>query len=76
MKTNFKTTKSIETNDIIIQGVEDSKKELSVEEFEAFIIKSGASGSFMIFISDKKSDEYCNTCKSREEVNTLVQIHS
>lgn len=57
MKTNFKTTKSIKTNDIIIQGIEDSKKELSAEEFEAFIIKSGASGSFMIFRSDKKSDE-------------------
>lgn len=25
---------------------------------------------------DKKWDKYCNTCKSREEVNTLVQIHS
>jgi len=30
---------------------------MSAEEFEEFVIKSGAAGSFMIFRSSKKDDE-------------------
>lgn len=36
---------------------ENENKELTQEEFEEFIIKSGASGSFMVFRSDKPEDE-------------------
>jgi hypothetical protein len=33
------------------------KKNLTAEEFEDFIKKSGAKGSFMIYRSEKKDDE-------------------
>ncbi len=52
MKTNFrkedKDYKPEETNE---------NKELTKEEFEEFMIQSGAKGSFMIYRSDKKDDE-------------------
>jgi len=35
----------------------DSKTEYTKEEFEEFILKTGAAGSFMVFRSDKKEDE-------------------
>ena len=54
MKTNFKVRKT----DIDKNSNENSNsKEITKEEFEDFIIKSGASGSFMVFRSDKKDDE-------------------
>lgn len=36
---------------------EEPKRNITQEEFEQFIIKSGAAGSFMVFRSDKKEDE-------------------
>ena len=40
-----------------ITNENENKKELSQSEFEEFIIKSGASGSFMVFRSDKPEEE-------------------
>ena len=55
MKTNFKkndkTEIKKESNEAPI------KKDLTKEEFEEFIIKSGAKGSFMVYRSDKKDEE-------------------
>ena len=53
MKSNFKPNKP--TND-------KSKKikksdEMTEEEFEEFVSKSGAAGTFMVFRSTKKDDE-------------------
>ena len=53
MKSNFKPKKS--TSD----KPKKSKKtdEMTEEEFEEFVSKSGAAGTFMIFRSTKKEDE-------------------
>jgi len=49
MKTNFReNTKPVAVN---------QNKEMSKEEFEEFVLNSGAKGSFMIYRSDKKDDE-------------------
>jgi|TARA_Y100001949_G_scaffold147262_1_gene131159 predicted ATP-grasp superfamily ATP-dependent carboligase len=53
MKTNFK--KSKEDTEILLPKTE--KKELTKEEFEEYISKSGAKGSFMVYRSTKKDDE-------------------
>ena len=53
MKTNFK--KSKEDAEILLPKTE--KKELTKEEFEEYISKSGAKGSFMVYRSTKKDDE-------------------
>jgi|TARA_B100001540_G_C15660337_1_gene575264 hypothetical protein len=55
MKTNFK--KNDETEIKKESNEEPIKKDLTKEEFEEFIIKSGAKGSFMVYRSDKKDDE-------------------
>jgi len=54
MKTNFRKdpNEKIEVN---IQSQET--KEFTKEEFEEFMIKSGAKGSFMIYRSENKDDE-------------------
>ena len=53
MKTNFKRSKQ-EKN----QNKDNSKKKpLTKKEFEEFIHKSGAKGSFMVYRSTKKDDE-------------------
>ena len=55
MKTNFrKNEKEIITEKT---NTENQKKNLSPEEFEKFIVDSGAKGSFMIYRSTKKDDE-------------------
>jgi len=54
MKTNFKVRKTdIDKN----SNTKPNSDEITTDEFEDFIIKSGASGSFMVFRSDKKDDE-------------------
>ena len=56
MKTNFKKIKSdsySDEDDILTEF----KRELSPEEFEEFIVKSGARGSFMIYRSKNTDDE-------------------
>ena len=58
MKTNFKksTTNSEKTEFAKYDNIDNSKN-LTPEEFEDFIVKSGAKGSFMIFRSKNKKDE-------------------
>jgi hypothetical protein len=55
MKSNFKSS----TNNYEAYKVkqEDNKKDLTKEEFEDYILKSGAKGSFMIYRSKNESDE-------------------
>jgi hypothetical protein len=53
LKTNFRTNKK----EIVKTDSLNEKKDLSPEEFEKFIIDSGAKGSFMVYRSTKKNDE-------------------
>jgi hypothetical protein len=55
LKTNFK---KISTDDCV-ERLENNeqKKDLTPEEFEEYIRKSGARGSFMIYRSEKKDEE-------------------
>lgn len=56
IRSNFKISKP---SKIQSEKKEEKKvaKEFSKSEFEEFMIKSGASGSFMVFRSDKKDSE-------------------
>ena len=56
MKANFKISKVTEIDKKIF-GESRSTKDLTQSEFEDFIIKSGAKGSFMVYRSNKKDDE-------------------
>jgi len=53
MKTNFRKNKN-DSEEIIEKN---QNKELTPEEFEEYVIKSGARGSFMIYRSKKKDEE-------------------
>jgi len=55
MKSNFRKDESVKTT--IDLNKEESQKEFSENEFEDFVVKSGAKGSFMIYRSDKEDDE-------------------
>jgi hypothetical protein len=57
IKANFKM--SNQKNDTAKPETETQKerKDLTTDEFEDFIVKSGAAGSFMIFRSEKKDEE-------------------
>lgn len=59
MKTNFKPKKSIEENIDYSNEKNNSEEEKTINqnEFEDFVSKSGAKGSFMIFRSKNKKDE-------------------
>lgn len=59
MKTNFKKSKKSLKKDLAINDnlTNDSNKELTQKEFEEFIIKSGAKGSFMVYRSEKEDEE-------------------
>ena len=59
MKANFNIKKNREADEStkVSEKSTESKKELTESEFEEFIVKSGAKGSFMIFRSGKKEDE-------------------
>ena len=54
MKTNFRKNEE-KTNEEKTEIT--NQKDLSPEEFEKFIISSGAKGSFMVYRSPKKDDE-------------------
>jgi len=56
MKTNFKKIKSDSYSDKISE-VKEFKRELTPEEFEEFVVNSGARGSFMIYRSKNKDEE-------------------
>ena len=54
LKTNFRENKkSVKNEDVSL----NEQKDLTPEEFEKFIISSGAKGSFMVYRSPKKDDE-------------------
>ncbi|QDI88787.1 hypothetical protein Nisw_04250 [Candidatus Nitrosopumilus sp. SW] len=58
MKANFKIEKNNDSENKINQPDDSSSnKEITEEEFEDFIVKAGAAGSFMVFRSSKKDDE-------------------
>ena len=56
MKANFKLAKSNipEKNN---EPDLNAKDDLTEEEFEDFMVKSGAAGSFMVFRSDKSKED-------------------
>ena len=54
IKANFKISKNTEYGN---KDNSNNEKDLTKSEFEDFIVKSGAAGSFMIFRSDKKDEE-------------------
>lgn len=56
MKANFRLSKNhSDTN--VTHAQKEKESPITPEEFEEFVIKSGATGSFMVFRSDKKEDE-------------------
>jgi len=59
MKSNFKKEKKEDPDNLTkyAEIKDDATKDLTAEEFEDFIIKSGAKGSFMVYRSKKKDDE-------------------
>lgn len=54
MKTNFKKKSTISSKN---NSKVNEKRNLTQEEFEDYIKKSGAKGSFMIYRSTKKDEE-------------------
>jgi len=54
VKTNFKISKN---NNDKNQEKKENQQNLTKEEFEDYVVKTGAVGSFMIFRSKKKDDE-------------------
>jgi len=58
LKSNFTHNDKRKNNDFDkSENTEIQQKNLTKEEFEDFIVKSGAAGSFMVFRSNKKDDE-------------------
>tara|TARA_B100001750_G_C15011849_1_gene352628 strand:+ start:288 stop:482 length:195 start_codon:yes stop_codon:yes gene_type:complete len=58
MKTNFKKTEpDVHKKYPEYNEVKNESSELTQEEFEEFIVKSGAKGSFMVYRTDKKDQE-------------------
>ena len=57
MKTNFQKNKDSSSEIKDKDENNSEKKDLTQEEFEEYITKSGAKGSFMIYRSAKKEDE-------------------
>ena len=58
MKTNFKKTETDQYKKYSeYHEVKQESSELTQEEFEEFIVKSGAKGSFMVYRTDKKDQE-------------------
>ena len=56
MKSNFKDNYK-DKKPTAISEIYEQKGDMTDEEFEKFIIESGARGSFMIYRSQKKHDE-------------------
>ena len=56
LKTNFRKSESEKKSASSIDN-EHPKKDLTQEEFEEYISKTGAKGSFMVYRSEKKDDE-------------------
>ena len=57
IKANFKLSISSSNEEKQDKEVKSKKEDLTQKEFEEFMVKSGAAGSFMVFRSaDKKSE--------------------
>lgn len=56
MKTNFRKPEDNSTHHNDAE-TDSNQKNLTKEEFEEFISKSGAKGSFMVYRSSKKDEE-------------------
>ncbi len=57
MKTNFKPTKIVKHDNNQKAPKSGDKKDFTREEFDDYILKSGALGSYMIYRSENKKDE-------------------
>jgi len=59
LKTNFKKPKKSDErkSEENTPSNENSSKDITQQEFEEFIIKSGAKGSFMVYRSKKEDEE-------------------
>jgi hypothetical protein len=59
IKANFKLSKEVKPDESEkLDSINaESKRDITQAEFEDYIIKSGASGSFMVFRSQKPEDE-------------------
>jgi hypothetical protein len=57
VKANFSIKKNIDLDNSSSDVQSSNNKEITEEEFEDFIVKAGAAGSFMVFRSSKKEDE-------------------
>ena len=57
MKTNFKKIQSPDNKETLEKPDLETEKELSQEEFEQYVITSGAKGSFMIYRDAKKKKD-------------------
>ena len=57
IKSNFKISKESKADEQKREKVVEAHEDLSQKEFEEFVSKSGAAGSFMIFRSEEKDTE-------------------
>ena len=57
MKTNFRKSESDSTAEHIDTKTNVNKTNLTREEFEEYVSKTGAKGSFMVYRSTKKDEE-------------------
>jgi|TARA_B110001454_G_scaffold202870_1_gene210277 hypothetical protein len=57
LKANFSIKKNTDLGKKLPDVESSTNKEITEEEFEDFIVKAGAAGSFMVFRSLKKEDE-------------------
>lgn len=57
MKTNFRKNGNNSTESDKDVASDTEQKDLTKEEFEDYIVKSGAKGSFMVYRSNKKDEE-------------------
>lgn len=57
MKTNFKLSKETRLSNMKIEEPETEAKPVTEKEFEEYMVKNGAAGSFMVYRSTEKDDE-------------------
>jgi hypothetical protein len=57
LKANFSIKKNSDLENDSTNVESSTNEEITEEEFEDFIVKAGAAGSFMVFRSSKKEDE-------------------
>jgi len=57
LKANFKIAKNEDLEKAAEVKSDNIKGQVSEEEFEDFVVKAGAAGSFMVFRSTKKDEE-------------------